>query len=98
MWKQIGLPSDIKNYPVGTRVKVNGLESTIKAQAVEGDVGFYTNDSICPDTYGIHRLKVFGSDAWGEGYIVEVWDEPKKESLLQKDGFIRGYKFKVKGE
>lgn len=75
MWKSIN-EGDIKSVPVGTKVRINGTETTITTK-LDTECGFGTAEDIY---YGYpwkcHSV-IFSSEDWHRGYTVEVWEEPE---------------------
>lgn len=90
MWKSIN-EGDIKSVPVGTKVRINGTETTITAKS-ETECGFDTAEDIY---YGYpwkcHSV-IFSSEDWHRGYTVEVWEEPE---VLPE---FKSMKFRVRDE
>lgn len=65
-WVEITHPSDIKKYPVGTKVKVSGVVTEITKHYGTDDNGFNTKNTL-PDGDNI-----FGHSQWDDGYKVYV--------------------------
>lgn len=78
MWKQI-TKDQIKDYPVGTKVRIDGQETCIRAHGL--DVGFYTTDLVYYSDILEEDSYVFSHKDWDRGFTVEVWEEEPLTSL-----------------
>lgn len=74
MWKVIENPMDIKNYPVGAKVRVNGIETEISYHYSNSDCGFKTIKPIFPWDVNCGD-GLFGNVDWGGKNTIEVWEE-----------------------
>lgn len=70
-WVEITNPSDIKKYPVGTKIKINGKENEIKGHYDGGDDGFDVELPLDDNEW----RTTFGNCSWYQGYKVEVFVE-----------------------
>lgn len=75
MWKTITDKTEIKNYPLGTKVRVNGIETEIIKHYEVDDFGFHTEhrlfhwDKHCKEG-------LFANPDWEDSSnTVEVWQE-----------------------
>lgn len=82
MWKQI-TKEQIKDYPVGTKVRIGGRQETsIKSHYSEGDFAFNTEDALFFwDVDIVPFPRVFGAIQGWSNYKVEVWEEEPLTSL-----------------
>lgn len=75
-WITITNPSDIKNVPVGSKIRIDGVENVLTYHYPAGDNGF---DGECDMPWG--DWKVFGKSRWVEGHVVEYLLEALVEAV-----------------
>lgn len=93
MWKQIN-KEQIKDYPVGTKVRIDGKQETeISKHYGEGDYGFNVTDSF-PDCMYYHNT--FANSYWSF-YSVEIWVESEELTPCEERGYKVGDRFVDRG-
>lgn len=91
MWRVISEREEIKNYPAGTKVSIDGQESIIKNHYDLDDLGFDLEDVVCKP--GGRKSYVFTHSDWNR-CLVEVWIEPEEKSTdSEKSGVWRRVNF-----
>jgi hypothetical protein len=63
-WVTITNPSDIKKVPVGSKIRIDGVENVLVGHYGRGDNGFSNQDVV-------NFTNIFSQDMWYEGYTVE---------------------------
>jgi hypothetical protein len=80
MWKKI-TKDQIKDYPAGTKVRINGQETCIEKHEGGCSCGFHTADAVYHAGVWDSKYFMFSHRDWGRGYTVEVWEEDPLTSL-----------------
>lgn len=78
VWVEITNPSDIKKYPVGTKMRINGVENELIGHYGDVDNGFDMEDPV----NGAVVYETFAHDDWGY-CTVEVFVKQPNETTLK---------------
>lgn len=88
MWKKVS-KDQIKSVPVGSKIHVCGVTTTLTGHYGEEDYGFDMEDKV--STVPLVTDSIFADTDWNTTPFIEVWEETDNEECLSLEDAIKAF-------